>query len=250
MQSSLFGYMEVQSQERWAHQNAQMLRIMLGQQNREVLARKGTMVAFTGGIDFDGHLQSGGERQAARQTGEQLDLMRCSGNGTVFLANMAQSIHVIDLANEGLTVDGQYVLALDSTLSWNVVRIESEQGIAGVGGGYNLEIGGTGKLAVMTSGKPLVMQVTPQQEVFADADAVIAWSTSLVTRMESQLTSQRVWSRRGGTGEGWNLSFQGQGYVIVQPSEMLPPTAFTSAGGFMANRGMGQQGMRGNTWGS
>lgn len=250
MQSSLFGYTEVQSQERWALQSKQMLRVMLGPQNREVLARKGTMVAFTGGVDFDGHVQSGGERRAAQQTGEQLNLMRCSGNGTVFLANMAQAIHVIDLNNEGLTVDGQYVLALDSTLSWNVVRIESETGIAGVGG-YNLEVGGTGKLAVMTSGKPLVMQVTPQQECFADADAVIAWSTSLVTRMESQLTSQRVWSRRGGTGEGWNLSFQGQGYVIVQPSELLPPTSFTAPGGFLANRGLGQQGgMRGNTWGS
>jgi uncharacterized protein (AIM24 family) len=249
MQSSLFGYTEVQSQERWALQNRQMLRVLLGQGSPEVLARKGTMVAFTGGVNFDGHMQTQGERQAARATGEQLDLMRCSGNGTVFLANMAQAIHVIDLNNEGLTVDGQYVLAIDPTLSWNVVRIESEQGIAGVGG-YNLEIGGTGKVAVMTSGKPLVMQVTPQQEVFADADAVIAWTTSLVTRMEAQLTSQRVWSRRGGTGEGWNLSFQGQGYVIVQPSELLPPTSFTSAGRYLANRGLGQQGMRGNTWGS
>lgn len=248
MQSSLFGYTEIQSQERWALQNRQMLRIMLGQGSQEVLARKGTMVAFTGGVNFDGHMQTQGERRAAQATGEQLNLMRCTGTGTVFLANMAQAIHVIDLNNEGLTVDGQYVLAIDPTLSWNVVRIESEQGIAGVGG-YNLEIGGTGKLAVMTSGKPLVMQVTPQQEVFADADAVIAWTTSLVTRMESQLTSQRVWSRRGGTGEGWNLSFQGQGYVIVQPSEMLPPTSFT-AGGYLQNRGLGSQGMRGNTWGS
>lgn len=249
MQSSLFGYTEIQSQDRWALQNTHMLRVLLGQQNREVLARKGTMVAFTGGVDFDGHMQAAGERQAARATGEQLNLMRCSGNGTVFLSNMAQAIHVLDLNNEGLTVDGQYILALDSTLSWNVVRVESDQGIASAGG-YQLEVGGTGKVAVMTSGKPLVMQVTPQQECFADADAVIAWSAGLVTRMEAQTTSQRVWSRRGGTGEGWNLSFQGQGYVIVQPSELLPPTSFTDAGGYLANRGLGQQGMRGNTWGS
>ncbi|MDI2128028.1 AIM24 family protein [Yinghuangia seranimata] len=252
MQSSLFAHGPVQSQDRWALQNSQMLKIDLGGQMRDVLARKGTMVAFQGGVDFDGHLQSGGERMAATATGEELNLMRCFGAGTVYLANLAQSIHVLDLNHEGITVDGQYVLALDPTLSWNVVRVESDQGIAAVGGGYNLEIGGQGKLAIMTSGKPLVMQVTPQQEVFADADAVVAWSTSLVTRMEAQLTSQRVWSRRGGTGEGWNMSFQGQGYVLVQPSELLPPTVFQQAAqGFLANRGLGQQGgMRGNTWGA
>lgn len=250
MQSSLFANAEIQTQERWALQNKHMLRVALGGQSREVLARKGTMVAFTGGVDFDGHLQTGGERHAAGMTGEQLNLMRCFGAGTVFLANLAQSVHIIDLQNTGLTVDGQYVLALDATLSWNVVAIESEQQIAGVGN-YQLEIGGTGKLAVMTSGQPLVMPVTPHQEVFADADAVVAWSSSLVPRMESQVTSQRVWSRRGGTGEGWNLSFQGEGYVLVQPSELLPPVEFTMPGGFLANRGMGQQGgMRGNTWGS
>ena len=250
MQSSLFGYAEVQSPDRYVLQNTHMLRVQLGGQHApEVLARKGTMVAFTGAVDFDGHLVTQGERNAATHTGEQLNLMRCHGNGAVYLANMAQSIHVLDLDFEGLTVDGQYVLALDPTLSWNVVAVESQHNIAGVGA-YNLDITGNGKLAIMTSGKPLVMRVTPQQEVFADADAVVAWSTSLTIRMEAQVTSQRVWSRRGGTGEGWNMSFMGEGWVIVQPSEMLPPVEFAAQGGYLARRGLGQQGgMQGNTWG-
>jgi uncharacterized protein (AIM24 family) len=255
MQSSLFANSASTTDldKRFHLQNPQMLRARLGGGHPpELLARNGTMVAYTGAIDFDGYMQSGAEQQAAQRTGEQLNLMMCRGEGNLYLANMAQAIHIIDLHQEGLTVDGQYVLALDPGLTWNVVSIESQQSVAGVGA-FSLDIGGTGKLVVMTSGKPLVMQVTPQKEVFADADAVVAWSTHLHIGMESQVTSQRVYSRRRGTGEGWNMSFRGQGYVIVQPSEMLPPAEFiTSTEGvnWLNNRGMGNSSMRGNTWGS
>ena len=41
--------------------------------------------------------------------------------------------------------------------------------------------------------------------------------------MQAQTHSSGVWRRRGNTGEGWELSFMGQGYALVQPSELLPP---------------------------
>lgn len=52
MRSDLFDQtnLEVQSQERFILQNSQMLRVSLGP---EVLATKGTMVAFQGQIRFD-----------------------------------------------------------------------------------------------------------------------------------------------------------------------------------------------------
>ncbi|CAM5573604.1 hypothetical protein SAVIM338S_04886 [Streptomyces avidinii] len=240
MQSSLFAHAEAQSQERYAVQNPQLLRVSLSGSD-DVLARKGAMVAYQGIIDFDGEYQSANQRGARRRTGEGLDLMRCSGQGTVYLANLAQYVHVLDVDQDGLTVDSSYVLALDSTLHTEVIAVDSQYGISG-SGKYQLNITGRGKVALMTSGQPLMMQVTPDKYVNADADAIVAWSTSLRVQMQAQTHSTGVWRRRGNTGEGWELSFLGTGFALVQPSEVLPPQNATIGQGAAAQFGMGQQG--------
>jgi hypothetical protein len=59
-----------------------------------------------------------------------------------------------------------------------------------------------------------------------------------------------VWRRRGNTGEGWELSFMGSGYVLVQPSELLPPQNAVIGQGVAAQFGMGQHGARGQNQGN
>ncbi|MFJ3515609.1 MULTISPECIES: AIM24 family protein [unclassified Streptomyces] len=250
MQSALFAHAEAQSQERYAIQNPQLLRVSLTGSD-DVLARKGAMVAYQGLIDFDGEYQTTSQRNARRSTGEGLDLMRCSGQGTVYLANLAQYVHVVDVDQEGLTVDSSYVLALDSTLHTEVIAVDSQYGISG-SGKYQLNITGRGKVALMTSGQPLMMHVTPDKYVNVDADAIVAWSTSLRVQMQAQTHSSGVWRRRGNTGEGWELSFLGTGFALVQPSEVLPPQNAQLGQGVAAQFGMGQQGSHGqnqnNAW--
>ncbi|GAA0470434.1 AIM24 family protein [Streptomyces stramineus] len=250
MQSPLFAHTEAQTQDRYALQNPQLLRVSLTGHD-DVLARKGSMVAYQGMIEFDGEYQTRGQSNARSHTGEGLDLMRCSGQGTVYLANLAQHVHVIDVDRDGLTVDGTYVLALDSTLHWDTIAVDSHAGISGTGA-YNLVVTGQGKIALMTSGQPLMLQVTPQTVINADADAVVAWSTSLRVNMQAPTSSSNVWRRRGSTGEGWELGFTGQGYVLVQPSELLPPQGAELGQGLMAQYGVGQQGAharnQGNVW--
>ncbi|MFE4368806.1 AIM24 family protein [Streptomyces sp. NPDC056835] len=250
MQSPLFAYTEQQSQDRYAVQNPQLLRVALTGQD-DVLARKGAMVAYQGLIDFDGEYQSQSRRQSRAQTGEGLELMRCSGQGTVYLANLAQYIHVVDVDHEGMTVDSAYVLALDSTLHTEVIAVDSQYGISG-SGKYQLNISGRGKVALMTSGRPLMMSVTPEKYVNADADAVVAWSSGLRVQMQAQTHSSGVLRRRGNTGEGWELSFLGQGYALVQPSEVMPPQQAVTGQGLGAQYGVGQQGAQGqnqnNVW--
>ncbi|WP_030764586.1 MULTISPECIES: AIM24 family protein [unclassified Streptomyces] len=240
MQSALFAHAEAQSQERYAIQNPQLLRVSLTGSD-DVLARKGAMVAYQGIIDFDGEYQSTGQRNTRRRTGEGLDLMRCSGQGTVYLANLAQYVHVVDVDQDGLTVDSSYVLALDSTLHTEVIAVDSQYGISG-SGKYQLNISGRGKVALMTSGQPLMMHVTPDKYVNVDADAIVAWSTSLRVQMQAQTHSSGVWRRRGNTGEGWELSFLGTGVALVQPSEVLPPQNAQLGQGAAAQFGMGQHG--------
>ena len=57
MQSPLFAHNDVQTQDRWSLQNQRMLRITL-EGHDDVLARKGTMVAYQGLIEFDAEYQS------------------------------------------------------------------------------------------------------------------------------------------------------------------------------------------------
>jgi uncharacterized protein (AIM24 family) len=250
MQSPLFAYTEVQNQDHYSLQNSYLLRVRLdGSTGPDCLARKGAMVAYQGMIEFDGEYQSHHQRGSRRRTGEGLDLMRCSGQGTVYLANLAQHVHIMDVDHDGLTVDGAYVLALDSGLHWDVIAVDSQYGLSGTGK-YNLNISGSGKVALMTSGKPLMMQVTPDKYVSCDADAVVAWSTSLRVQMQAQTSSSSVWRRRGNTGEGWELNFVGQGYVLVQPSELMPPQNAQIGSGLRAQYGMGQQGARGQNQGN
>jgi uncharacterized protein (AIM24 family) len=248
MQSPLFAYTEAQSEDRYTLQNPYLLRVRLDG-NSDVLARKGAMVAYQGLIEFDGEYQSHGQRGARLRTGEGLDLMRCTGQGTVYLANLAQQVHVVDVDHDGLTVDSAYVLALDSGLHWEVIAVDSQFGISGTGA-YNLNISGRGKVALMTSGKPLLMPVSPDKYVSADADAVVAWSSSLRVQMQAQTSSSGVWRRRGNTGEGWELNFLGQGYVLVQPSELMPPQNAAAGQGLAAQYGFGQQGAHGQNQGN
>ncbi|ARX86300.1 MULTISPECIES: AIM24 family protein [Streptomyces] len=248
MQSSLFAHAEQQTQERYSVQNPQLLRVAL-EGHDDVLARKGSMVAYQGLIEFDAEFQSRGQQRARTHTGEGLDLMRCHGQGTVYLANLAQYIHLVDVDQDGLTVDSAYVLAMDSSLTHQVIAVDSQYGISG-SGKYQLNITGRGKVALMTSGQPLMLQVTPDRYVNADADAIVAWSNGLRVQMQAQTHSSGVWRRRGNTGEGWELSFMGQGYALVQPSEMLPPQHANIGQGARAQFGMGQQGARGQNQGN
>ncbi|SNQ51017.1 conserved hypothetical protein [Frankia canadensis] len=250
IRSSLLDNPERPSEEPFSLQNGKMLRAALGRGMREFYARKGAMVAYQGGVNFDGHWEGWGSQfRSFFSGGEGLNLMQVSGSGTVFLANQAQDIHLLDLDGyDGLTVDGKNVLAFNSDLNWDLVRVDSQVGIAGVGS-YQVELRGTGRVAVCTSGAPLVMRVTHQNYYFADADAVVGWSSSLQVSMQAAVTSSSVWRPRGNTGESWQMQFSGDGYVIVQPCELLPPYNALAGAGPAGHFGFGDQGFGGNQLG-
>ncbi|MFI5675018.1 AIM24 family protein [Streptomyces cellulosae] len=241
MHSTLFAHVPVESTGRYTLQNPQLLKTDVTQGSSAVLARQGAMVAFEGQVEFDSQYRNRSWRNVERMTGERLELMRCKGNGVVYLANLAQHLHVMEVGR-GLTVDSSYVLAFDGSLGVGIVAVDSAVEIASAGA-YNLELSGSGQVVLMTSGEPLVMEVTPEKNVCCDADAVVAWSTSLRTQLQAPTSTSAVWRRKGSTGEGWEMQFSGTGYVLVQPSELLPPQHLRSSGM------LGQFGMRGNSLG-
>jgi len=246
MHSTLFAHIPVESTGRYTLQNPQLLKTDVTQGSSPVLARQGAMVAFEGQVEFDSQYRNRSWRNVERMTGERLELMRCKGNGVVYLANLAQHLHIMEVGR-GLTVDSSYVLAFDGSLGVGIVAVDSAVEVASAGA-YNLELSGSGQIVLMTSGEPLLLEVTPEKNVCCDADAVVAWSTSLRTQLQAPTSTSAVWRRRGSSGEGWEMQFSGTGHVLVQPSELLPPQHLRTSG-VLGQFGMGSGGLRGNNLG-
>ncbi len=208
-------------------QNSKMLKIALA---GEVLARRGSMVAYQGEVQFKA-LGSGGIGKFLKQqlTGEGVPLMKASGQGDVFLADAAADVHLIDLEgpHDALTVNGKNVLAFEPTLSYEIRRVDGV-GMYSAAGLYNCVFTGQGRIAITAKGAPVVLAV--DQPTYADPQAAIAWSAALQTGFHraDQLGLGTLLGRS--TGEAFTMSFAGQGFVIVQPSEELPASLMSGTG--------------------
>ena len=147
-------YSERDTNERVSLQNSKMLKVELG---ADVLARQGSMVAFQGSIDFD-YEGSGGVGKFLKKavTGEGLPLMRCSGQGELFLADAASDVHIIHLDGAALTVNGRNILAFEPSLKWDIEQIKGVGVLAG--GLFNTRLEGHGWVAIMTDGQPVVLR--------------------------------------------------------------------------------------------
>jgi len=220
MRSDLFGTnVESATADRFTLQNPRMLRVAL---DGEVMARQGAMVAYQGQVDF-AYQGSGGMGKFLKKalTGEGMPLMKVTGAGDVFFAEDAMEIHLVNLENDSLTVNGRNVLAFDSTLTWDIKKVEGASMMAG--GVFNTTFTGTGTVAITSHGTPVVLNV--DAPTHADIQAAIAWSTSLSTSVRRTAGASAMIGR--GSGEAFQLVFSGQGFVVVQASEgrILAPSS-------------------------
>jgi uncharacterized protein (AIM24 family) len=199
-------------------QNSKMLKIEL---NGECMARTGAMVAYQGQVQFQA-LGSGGVGKFLKQklTGEGVPLMKVTGRGDVFLADFASDVHLVDLDHgDALSINGSSVLAFDSTLQYDIKMVQG-MGMLSAAGMFNCVFSGQGRIAVTTKGTPVVLNV--DQPTFVDPQAAVCWSANLQTgyHRAEQLGLGTLLGRR--TGEAFTMSFAGQGFVVVQPSEEPP----------------------------
>ena len=200
-----------------ANQNSKLLRVRLGE---PFMARQGSMVAYQGNVDFS--FEGGGASKFIKKalTGEGLPLMRCQGQGDVFLAEHAYDVHLLNINNSGLSISGKNVLAFAASLDWNIERVKG--GSIATGGLFNTTLRGTGWVALTTDGPPVVLNAA-EAPTFADTNAVVAWSAHLQTQLKTSFKASALIGR--GSGEAVQVSFNGQGFVIVQPSEGVQITA-------------------------
>ena len=237
MQSALFAAENLEkesAQPGMRLQNSKMLKIEL---NGEAMARTGSMIAYQGQVQFQA-LGSGGLSKFIKQklTGEGVPLMKISGRGDVFLAENAADVHLIDLEpGDALSINGANVLAFESTLKYDIKMVQGV-GMLSSAGLFNCVFSGHGRIAVTTKGTPVVLAV--DAPTYVDPQAAICWSASLQTgyHRAEQLGIGTLLGRR--TGEAFTMTFAGQGFVVVQPSEE-PPGGIAGAAQGQSNSGGG-----------
>jgi uncharacterized protein (AIM24 family) len=214
MRSDLFDQsnLRVESQERFSLQNDQMIRVALGP---DLLAAKGAMVAYTGQVQFH-HEKSGSMAKLAKKivTSEDVSLMRVSGQGEVYFASDAGYVFLMELENEGISLNVRNLLAFDASLTWDINRVKG----AGLmtGGLFNTTVGGSGTVALTSVGKPVVFDCS-QQPVYADPNSTVCWSATLAPGIHNSMNVGSM--LRGGSGEAVQYVFHGPGFVVVQAYE-------------------------------
>ena len=213
MRSSLFeDNLESTSGQGMSLQNPRMLRVRL---DGEVLARQGAMVGYQGEVAFAFEGAGGVGRFLKKAlTGEGVPLMRCSGRGDLFLAQEANELHLLDLDGDSVTVNGANVLAFEPGLTWDIRRVEGASALSG--GAFNMVFTGTGRLVVSAHGTPVVLNAS-EAPTYADLQSAIAWSSTLRTRLVRTAGAGALIGR--GSGEAFQLAFQGTGFVVLQASE-------------------------------
>jgi uncharacterized protein (AIM24 family) len=210
-ETNLEQFREVMPTGRFTLQNSSLLKVRL--ENDSIQAKLGAMAAYQGTVRFE-H-QGGGLGRFFKKavTGEGVRLMTASGTGDVFLAQDARKIMVIDLLNERMTVNGDSILAFEGNVDWDIHRLEGAGRLAG--GMFNVALEGTGKVAVTSHGEPVLLDTnTP---TFADPDSAIAWSGGVRTSIRSDVSFKTFMGR--GSGESFQIAFEGPGWVLIQPSE-------------------------------
>jgi uncharacterized protein (AIM24 family) len=214
MQTTLAQYNETQSTDSFTLQNSKLLKVRLDQVT--IQAKLGSMVAYQGDVTF-AHAGSGGLGRMLKKavTGEGTQLMKVTGSGEVFLADQAQDIHLIYLENDFITVNGPNLLAFDAGIDWDIKRVEGASAMMG-GGLFNLSLQGTGWVAILSDGPPVLLNVA-SAPTFADAQAVVTWSGGVQTSMKTDFKMKDLIGK--GSGEQVQMAFSGQGWVLVQPSE-------------------------------
>ncbi|UIX30917.1 TerD family protein [Streptomyces sp. GQFP] len=215
--AALQQFKETPTGQRWTPQSKKLIRVDLGVGGQPVLARQGSMVLYQGKVDFSYKGAGFAGRIVGNATGQEMQLMRCTGQGQVFLADNSTHLHPVELQGDAICVSAENVLAFDESLQYEVRRVEGH-GIPG-GALFTMQFQGTGTIVVKTHGTPVVLPVTPT--TFADCNAVVAWSAASQVVVSSQVRMRRN-AYPGDTGESVNLQFRGApgNFIVVQPYEV------------------------------
>ncbi len=185
----------------------------------KVWTKMGSMVAYLGDIKFtrEGVMEHGiGKMLKKAVTGEGVSLTKAEGAGKLYLADNGKKISVINLDNQSIFVNGNDLLAFEESIQWDIKMLKKVAGVM-AGGLFNVRLEGTGMIAITTHYDPLTLKVTPENPVFTDPNATVAWSGNLQPDLKTDVSLKTFVGRS--SGESLQMAFKGEGFVVIQPYE-------------------------------
>ncbi|MFC9531209.1 AIM24 family protein [Streptomyces sp. NPDC056975] len=184
-----------------------------------VKAKNGSMVAYDGRMAFK-KMTGGGEgirgMVTRRLTGEEMTVMEVKGQGTCWFADRASEISVVNLRGDKLFVESSNLLCTDAGLRTGT----SFTGVRGASQGNGLfttTVEGHGQAAIMSEGPAVALRVSREHPLTVDPGAYIAHQGDVRQSFQSGVNF-RTFMGEGG-GEAFQIRFEGDGLVYVQPSE-------------------------------
>ena len=184
-----------------------------------VWTKMGSMVAYKGDIKFrrEGMLEHGLGRLLKKSfTGEGVRLTQAEGTGSLYLADMGKKVSILELQGESLFVNGNDLLAFEDGIQWDIKLMRKVTAML-AGGLFNVKLEGTGIVAITTHYDPMTLHVSTDHPVTTDPNATVAWSGTLVPEFKADVSLKTFLGR--GSGESIQMSFRGEGFVVVQPYE-------------------------------
>ncbi|AOT61114.1 MULTISPECIES: AIM24 family protein [Streptomyces] len=184
-----------------------------------VRAKNGSMVAYEGEMAFK-KMSGGGEglrgMVTRRLTGEQMEVMEVRGQGTCFFADRASDITLLAVRGDTLHVEASNLLCSDGGLRTGTTFTGLRGGASGTGL-FTTTVEGSGQVAIMSDGPAVVLRVSPSYPLSVDPGAYVAHQGNLRQSLQSGVTFRTLLGEGG--GEAFQMRFEGDGLVYVQPSE-------------------------------
>ncbi|MGG0716816.1 AIM24 family protein [Robertmurraya massiliosenegalensis] len=187
--------------------------------NGQIWAKAGAMVSYRGSIKYEreGIFEHGlGKLFKKAFTGEGTSLMKATGKGKLYVADQGKKISILHLQGESIFVNGNDLLAFEPSIDWDIKLMRKIAGMMS-GGLFNVRLEGHGMIAITSHYEPLTLLVTPNNPVYTDPNATVAWSGSLTPEFVTDVSFKTFIGR--GSGESIQMKFAGNGFVVVQPFE-------------------------------
>jgi uncharacterized protein (AIM24 family) len=194
---------------------------------RQVIARRGAMLAYTGRVAFSPitGAQGVGGLLGHALSRENASTMLADGEGTIHYGFRGLHTHVVSLTiGQPMSVESDRLLAYDASLQSSVVFLGQQGGIKGAVRGavtgqglFTTQLSGDGQVALLAHGGTIELTVTPERPVVVDPQAYVAHVGQLQLDVSAHVGWREAVGR--GSGEAIQLKVTGSGTVFVQASE-------------------------------
>lgn len=142
--------------------------------------------------------------------------MEVKGQGVCYFADRASDISLVRLNGEKLHVEASNLLCVDGGLRTGTT-FTGLRGASQGNGLFTTSVEGTGQAAVMSAGPAVLLRVTQNTPLQVDPGAYIAHQGNLRQSFQSGVNFRTLMGE--GSGESFQVRFEGEGLVYVQPSE-------------------------------